>query len=761
MFATFLGCVAAALSSDPVQTEALRAADAAFPEPGRVLFDREADGTQWALGATYKASLGTDGFVYVPFLGSDAPRNRPVRLRLASVTVDGVPLDVDPGQRAARDGTDLVLDRGGFVERYSCRLDEVEQTIVVDRIQRAGEVRASYVVDTDLERIVAADGCSTFACADGHVRIGTAIAIAPDGRTVHAATVPTARGYDLVVPSAFVESFDGPLIIDPVISTGTVTQNPLRDDVSVDVATFDGGSFSGGDFVAVERAFSATDSDIYIYRVSSPNSVQGSFIATIDFTSTNWSEPSIAGRDSADDLMTVAVRGLGADRRIYARRVASLGAVVELPFALSNSIESYEPDVGVETGGPFLQRRWLAAWTSVTSPLNTDIVIRPFTESGPADFPYRFTTSQLPDRSPSVCEAAGGTGFSDPQRFRVAWKRIGSFTSEVFLQEFDRDADAASPRSQVGVGRQIGTVSVSSESATTLPDGRHPYVVVWDSRDFVGSDRDVHAVVCADGAAVGAPVNVSEMVDLVDERLQLNPDVATDGAQWSVVYEQRTTSLSNGSIVLCSGDLAGTRLGLGERYQVFSPTTGDQVAPKVVSRYEGGTALGETQSFAAWTNRSTPSRTEGGFFEAVGVDVAGVQYCDAAPNSSGRPAWIAAYGDSSTTSPKTLRVTDAPPLAPCYILTARDTNYVIGVGGGAGNLCLGGTGFGRFSLALGPIDAGGRYELVVDPTAIAQPNGTVAAQPGQTWYFQAWFRDSDSGQATSNLSNAVAIEFEL
>ena len=71
-------------------------------------------------------------------------------------------------------------------------------------------------------------------------------------------------------------------------------------------------------------------------------------------------------------------------------------------------------------------------------------------------------------------------------------------------------------------------------------------------------------------------------------------------------------------------------------------------------------------------------------------------------------------------------------------------------------------GFGRFSSQLDLTDAAGTYSLALDPRFIAQPTGTVAANVGETWYFQAWFRDSSpTGAATSNLSNAVAVEFGL
>ena len=39
----------------------------------------------WIRGDTYKASFGTEGATYVPFLGSRAPKDYPVLLRVARI----------------------------------------------------------------------------------------------------------------------------------------------------------------------------------------------------------------------------------------------------------------------------------------------------------------------------------------------------------------------------------------------------------------------------------------------------------------------------------------------------------------------------------------------------------------------------------------------------------------------------------------------------------------------------------------------------
>jgi len=75
------------------------------------------------------------------------------------------------------------------------------------------------------------------------------------------------------------------------------------------------------------------------------------------------------------------------------------------------------------------------------------------------------------------------------------------------------------------------------------------------------------------------------------------------------------------------------------------------------------------------------------------------------------------------------------------------------------NLCLGGS-IGRF---VGPgqvmnSGASGSFTLTVDLSALPTPTGLVTAQPGETWNFQAWYRDANPGP-TSNFTDAVAVTF--
>ena len=47
--------------------------------------------------------------------------------------------------------------------------------------------------------------------------------------------------------------------------------------------------------------------------------------------------------------------------------------------------------------------------------------------------------------------------------------------------------------------------------------------------------------------------------------------------------------------------------------------------------------------------------------------------------------------------------------------------------------------------------AQGEVSFTVDVTALPRPGGTHAVQPGETWYFQCWFRDRNPNR-TSDLT---------
>ena len=144
-----------------------------------------------------------------------------------------------------------------------------------------------------------------------------------------------------------------------------------------------------------------------------------------------------------------------------------------------------------------------------------------------------------------------------------------------------------------------------------------------------------------------------------------------------------------------------------------------------------------------------------------GCDVLGTNYCGPANlNSTGKSAAIIACGsDMVADNYLMLRATELPTNQFGYFLNSQTKGFVPFVGGSQGNLCLAGS-IGRYNrpgeiLSSG---AGGIFSLVLDLTDTPQPTGSVSILAGETWNFQAWFRDMNPGP-TSNFTDGVSITF--
>ncbi len=131
----------------------------------------------------------------------------------------------------------------------------------------------------------------------------------------------------------------------------------------------------------------------------------------------------------------------------------------------------------------------------------------------------------------------------------------------------------------------------------------------------------------------------------------------------------------------------------------------------------------------------------------------GQSYCGpAVPNSSGRPAAVYACGsDEIADNYFVLFGTDLPAGQFGYFLTSQTQGFFMPPGS-SGFICLGGN-IGRYN---GNVGQGPSFSLQIDLTSIPV-NPPVAVQPGDTWNFQAWYRDAGG---TTNFTDAVAVTFQ-
>lgn len=140
------------------------------------------------------------------------------------------------------------------------------------------------------------------------------------------------------------------------------------------------------------------------------------------------------------------------------------------------------------------------------------------------------------------------------------------------------------------------------------------------------------------------------------------------------------------------------------------------------------------------------------------------RYCTpAASNSTGQPTSLTATGShSASTNQLTLSASRLPLNSFGFFLTSRIQGLVTGAGGSQGDLCLGGT-IGRY-VGAGQVrnsGAAGTFALLLDLTRTPAATAFVSIGAGETWHFQAWFRDvGPGGQASSNFSDALSILFQ-
>ncbi len=165
------------------------------------------------------------------------------------------------------------------------------------------------------------------------------------------------------------------------------------------------------------------------------------------------------------------------------------------------------------------------------------------------------------------------------------------------------------------------------------------------------------------------------------------------------------------------------------------------------------TAVGTTTVFAGGLNRNT--------IDMQGASI-GTVYCSpAVANSTGFHATLEAQGapGSAAQGNAVLSSTGLPPHSFGMFLASRSQGSVASPGGSQGHLCLGGS-IGRFNDPSQVVGSGpsGRFQLCLDLTQLPQPMGTASVQSGETWNFQAWYRDANP-TPTSNFTSAISVTF--
>jgi hypothetical protein len=134
-------------------------------------------------------------------------------------------------------------------------------------------------------------------------------------------------------------------------------------------------------------------------------------------------------------------------------------------------------------------------------------------------------------------------------------------------------------------------------------------------------------------------------------------------------------------------------------------------------------------------------------------------YCSGAPNSTGLASALEARDFDLLGRTMRLAAAQLPLQASAYSLASQAPGLVVHPGGSMGNLCLGGAIGRRVGGAVLSTGTTGTVLEDVDLDLMPTPTGTIAVLPGDTWHFQVWHRDSVGGNATSNFTGALRLQF--
>ena len=134
----------------------------------------------------------------------------------------------------------------------------------------------------------------------------------------------------------------------------------------------------------------------------------------------------------------------------------------------------------------------------------------------------------------------------------------------------------------------------------------------------------------------------------------------------------------------------------------------------------------------------------------------GTPYCSPTPNSTGLPGLLMGSGSSVVANNDLVLTASQLPVGQFGFFLVGTATDMVNVPN-SGLLCVGGA-VGRLNAPSQVLqaDAAGQIFLGIDVTQLATPTTPVSAMPGDTYYFQGWFREPGGA---SNFTNGLQVDF--
>ncbi|QDV06293.1 hypothetical protein Poly30_18020 [Planctomycetes bacterium Poly30] len=741
-----------------------------LPLESDVVVFQEHDGTLWCRGRHFKASADIGGFTYVPFFGSEAPRNFPVRFGLASVTAAGEPMPIPEATRVRLQGNRVILGRGPIDEVYDVSMGSVEQSFVLNAAGLRGNLVLHVDVDTDLVARESSSGVR-FENAWGAVDYEHAVVFDAAGSRLELPIHLIEGQVRLEVPRAFLAGASDPITVDPVISSTSLYLNLAKDAITPDVAflgaTSSMGSTSTG--YVFDVPFSATDHDVRFVQVNANTTA-----IWVDFTTANWVLPKVAS-DSGSRQYLVTALGANASglNDVYAVAIRSsnldLSPRVIVGDTFVGQWNNHACDVAGKSSGPSLfkivwERELLVPGRRVIRSAAVTPVQPHSTATPPSVSTLESVTGPSATEDftlPAISRSSGGPGNGE---WRCVFLRedFATGVQKIYGARWTDTNQLSSPPVSLftpSIGFRIQGLDVS-EGLTSRPGplfGEALYCVTASMTNPSGGD-DVWVYGAERDEIFGASLLSSR------EHRPLNPEqaypsVGATASQFVVSYREYDPASNHYQYLFSGVHMTNSgKVGVSERRTLLLDA-GDRepLFPASIATSFSAGLPGETFRVIA------PVRTGTGTFEMRGIVASvgepatiGYQYCNGTLNSTGDYGFISISGGAGPVASKTLHASSLPLSQFGFFLTSQGGFDTVPAAGSAGRVCISGAPIGRYSQSAEIFTTGstGRATLAIDPMALRAPSGNVVGAAGQTWNFQAWHRDSPGG---SNFTNAVSL----
>ncbi|MEM1451457.1 MAG: hypothetical protein AAGI22_20245 [Planctomycetota bacterium] len=724
----------------------------------RVLIDRPGDGAVWAHGRDWKASFGDDGFTFIPFLGSDAPRNEPVRIELQRAELGGEPLPLVGPRFGDVTEERVALLRGALREVYRLAPEGVEQTFEIDALpSRSGPLVLRAEVATTLNAEPSPDGGFRFTSDRGGVVMGGATAIDANGYEVPVELRLADGAIEYHVPEAFIAEAALPIVVDPLIRTwSTVAYGSNAREPAITLW-----STSSTLFVAYRSDYSSIDSDIYLVGV-----LEGGDVirwTTIDFTSNSWSKPEIAYGGYDPKALVIA-------RRVVPSVSADVGTVVGRTVDLHDFDKGPQFDISDTPARDCFAHQlgrnrfgygvnvFMVAWVVE---VGDEDYVRMRTVGDESDMGLPFAASGSHDIA-DLTMTPVVYWWWEPYLFVLQTKDRRLYTRSV--------ATDGHPNQTTD---QYAGLFAERPRISPFVNSTHPLipslaVVVFERESGPpGSQRDIHCFAIDDLTRRSPSHNLTRAEDFRPTSDQCDAEVTVSGDDVIVTYRetnQRGGVL--GTLRACTGrlleDSLGHRLALQSRADTIASVRRETDSFALASQRLSG--ISDTKVFAVWDTTSTaggvsPTLQFGEFDTDDGIAEPPLAIqetvCHATSNELGRNAWLSFRGDSVFSGDVLLRCENIPGDAWRYLLVSDGMDYTpatIGVG----QYCL--DGWLDIHTGMRPlISPGSDFFADVDLSLLPTSSGWRPVMTGETWYFTIWYRDRRNGVGTSNFSNTVSV----